>query len=297
MVPLNNPAPQVWIDVPRGSVEEALGIWAEQPVFRAAGPRPAAFCHRGLRASIVIATYNNFPYTRLCVESLYRHTAPSAFELIVVDNGSEDGTPAYLRGLAGLLPNLQVVFNSRNEGFAAANNRGILKARGDYVVLLNNDTVVTRGWVDRLIRYLEQEPAVGMAGPVTNSAGNEQMVAARYSGLEELEAFARERARAYAGRFLEVEMLAMFCVLMRRSLVEEVGLLDGQFELGMFEDDDYSRRVRLLGYMLICAEDVFVHHFGGRPWAVSPGARTWRFLSATAAASRKSGARSGVRRG
>jgi len=209
-----------------------------------------------------MVTHNGLALTRQAVRSVLQHTVWPAFDLVVVDNGSTDGTADDLQQLTREEARVKVILQERNEGFARASNRGIRESEGEYVVLLNNDTVVTRGWLGRLIRHLERNRDAAMAGPLTNSCGNEARIAVSYRDGRERDAFAAALARENDGRSFDVSMLALFCTVIRREALREVGLLDERFEVGMFEDDDLARRFRDRKYRLLCARDTFVHHEG-----------------------------------
>lgn len=212
------------------------------------------------RASVVVVTFDNELCTRLCLESLAACTGGSC-ELIVVDNASTDGTLGYLDRFAAGRPGTTVVRNTTNEGFARAANRGLAMARGDVLVLMNNDVVVTPGWLDGLAAHT-CDPGVGLVGPVTNQAPNEAAIPARYRTFGQLLHHAARQRAAHRGEAFDISVATMFCVALRREVFARIGALDEQFGTGLFEDDDYSLRVRAAGLDVRCARDVFVHHFG-----------------------------------
>jgi GT2 family glycosyltransferase len=212
-------------------------------------------------ATVAVVAHDAIVFTRLCLESLLACTDRPPYELVVVDNGSRDGTPRYLRRLAARFGHVRVIENDVNRGFAAAVNQALAAGRGHTFVLLNNDTIVAPGWLSDLDTIL-RDPSVGLVGPVTNRIGTEAEIESAYATYGDFLRFAAERARAHGGRTSEVRMAAMFCVALRRDVWRHVGTLDESFGTGTLEDDDYSLRVRDAGLRILCAEGVFVHHFG-----------------------------------
>ena len=160
-------------------------------------------------------------------------------------------------------------------------------AHGEYLVLLNNDAVVTDGWLEQLISLAEiktdltrrtegegprikrilriRRRWIGLVGPMSNDAPPPQLVEnVPYKGLEEMDGFARRWREEHRGQWFTTGKISGFCLLMKRVVYETIGGLDERFGLGFFDDDDLAIRARGAGFELAVAHDLFIHHFGSR---------------------------------
>jgi GT2 family glycosyltransferase/glycosyltransferase involved in cell wall biosynthesis len=248
-------------DAKDGGRAAARSAWASEHTWQArAAALSEAVASCTPKVSVVVLCYNNLALTKACLESVERHSLWSNLELVVVDNASSDGTPGELQRFAATRPWVKVVLNDTNLGFAAGNNAGLAVATGEILVMLNNDTQVSPGWIHGLWRHLDRDPGLGLVGPVTNNIGNEAKIDAGYAEPADMPRWAAERAVRHANQQSDCRVLAFFCVALRRRVYEQVGGLDESFGLGFFEDDDYCNRARAAGWRLAIAEDVFVHH-------------------------------------
>lgn len=213
-------------------------------------------------STIVIVTHGGLEHTERCLASIREHTH-SPYEIVLVDNASQDDTPAWITEYANAHDDVRALLLNDNIGFAGGVNQGLAMSRGQYIVLLNNDTLVTDDWLERLLMPFRFEN-IGMVGAMSNRSLPSQTVSdVPYSNDEGLAEFADDWARANAGQMVKVHGLSGFCLAIKQELVGRIGAFDERFFPGNYEDNDYGFRAIIAGWSLALARDVFIHHVGG----------------------------------
>jgi len=210
------------------------------------------------KTSIIILSYNTLELLQLCIESIRTYTEAGTYEIIVVENASEDGSAAWLRAQKDLV----CIYNEENQGFPKGCNQGLKIASGTELLLLNSDVIVTKDWLENMRRALYSASSVGAVSCVTNSCSNRQQIEVPYKTIEDMQAFAAGYNTSNPALWEKRATLVGFCYLFKREVFEKVGFLDERFSPGNFEDDDYSLRILQQGYDLLVCRDTFIHHFG-----------------------------------
>lgn len=187
------------------------------------------------KCSIVIPTYNHCEdLLKPCVESILKYTDMSRIELIISANGCTDGTAQYLEELKKRCGQVVVVWNANSAGYTKSTNDGIKVSTGDYILLLNNDTVILDQqhdtWINMLLQPFEN-PKVGMTGPM----------------------------KAWCP-YAKKEFLIFFCAMIKREMIDKIGLLDEMFNPGFGEDTDFAVKMQNLGYEIVQVPDT-KHHY------------------------------------
>lgn len=227
--------------------------------------------------SISIVNYNNKEYLKSCLDSIYSHAPETNFEVIVVDNGSSDGSTEAVKHA---FSSISLIENSNNLGFVKANNQGIRASQGRYVLSLNNDTIIEDGTLSGLVRFMNEHPDVGACGPkVLNRDGSLQYQCRRSFPTISSSLFYFLRlhrlfpGKKRFGQYLmthrnsdeagEVDSVSGCCMMVRREVIEEVGILDENFI--MYGDDlDWCYRIKQAGWKVFYVPDYQIVHFGGQ---------------------------------
>jgi len=216
--------------------------------------------------SIIVPLYGGPEDIKACLESL-RECEPLFSEVIVVDDASPDDAPEAVTQFEFAT----LIRNEVNLGFSGTCNRGYAASKGEVIVFLNSDTIVTKAGLFRLIESLSASHTIGAVGPRTNYCGGPQRIEPTYSSLAHLDLFAQD----FANRDLpdsDAAILIGFCIAARRSALDEVAeapgkAFDERFGRGMFEDNDLSYRLLRAGYKLRIAERAYIHHGGNHSLA------------------------------
>lgn len=233
--------------------------------------------------SIVIVTWNVRQVLVACLAALPAATAGVSTEVIVVDNDSADGTAEYA---AGKLPNIQVLVNHENAGFARANNQGLARGQGRYSALLNPDTEPRPGSLAKMVNFMDAHPRAGAASPrLLLASGRPQPYA---YGSDPTPLYLLRRALVHRrGAFLhdwgvarpvQVDWVSGACLIVRREATERVGGLDEAMFM-YFEDNDWCRRMRLAGWQVWYNPAAEVIHIGGASLNQNPQARAAYYRS------------------
>jgi len=210
------------------------------------------------KVSVVLLALNKVDYTRKCIDSL-RANCRQNLELILVNNGSTDGTRAYFDSI----PGAKVIHNTTNMGVAAGWNQGMRLATGDYILILNNDTLVAPHTVENLVRCAVNHPDAGLVSPRSNQiAGPQKVEGFSYNNEFQITNKAELIQNENDLSCWEFSPLKGFCMLIPREVQQKIGEFDERFGIGNFEDDDYSVRVLYHGYRLLVADDSFLFHYG-----------------------------------
>ena len=251
-------------------------VYAEEPLPE--GP----VIHRGeLRrhtepVDIVICVHDALADVRACLESLLRTTLPP-YRLVLVDDGSGAETRDYLAAFAADQA-ATLVRNEKARGYTVAANQGLRLTSGEFMVLLNSDTVLTPGWLDRLVACAESDPRIGIVGPLSNTASWQSVpsfldddgdwAANPLPVGQTVEGMAHLVAQASPGVYPRIPFLNGFCFLIRREVITAIGLLDETtFPRGYGEENDYCARARRAGFATAVAGDAYVWHSQSRSFS------------------------------
>jgi GT2 family glycosyltransferase len=199
-----------------------------------------------MTTDIIIPTHNLPEMTVACLNSIRRHT--SDYQVIWVDNGSSEAAKGQVRDVLADMPHRAIMLDS-NQGFIRATNAGICASDAAHVCLLNNDTEVEPAWLERMLSVYQDDPQIGLVGPTTTGPEwqNREKVLRQIRGI-------------LPPWLLVHTMLAFFCVVLSREVLDKVGLLSEEYGVGFGDDDDYCRRVEQAGFRMALALDVMIKH-------------------------------------
>ncbi len=235
-------------------------------------PQSAVKAHQ-CSVDVIVCVHNALADVQNCLESIVRFTTPP-YSIILVDDGSEDPTREYLDQFAGS-QGAALVRNDQARGYTRAANQGLRQSSADYAILLNSDTIVTPGWLDRMAACAESgsesRSQIGIVGPISNTASWQSVPDifeaqgdwadnSLPAGMTVAEM--GELAAHYSGHlYPHIPFMNGFCLMLKRDLIQQIGYLDEEnFGDGYGEENDYCLRARRAGWDLAVADDTYIYH-------------------------------------
>ncbi|PKM77867.1 MAG: hypothetical protein CVU90_05315 [Firmicutes bacterium HGW-Firmicutes-15] len=208
-----------------------------------------------MHISIVLLTCEDLEITRQSLEHIIRYT-DEPYELIVVNNGSNDETIEYLKSQK----DIQLILNSVPPGIAKGYNQGAELVSGKFILFMSCYSLLTENGLKSMLRCIQAQEMAAMVGPVSNDVSGHQRIPIPYKDLSDLDDFARQNRMQNMGNNKQVFRLLSHCLLVKKEVIEELGGFDERFGLGTYEDDDLCFRALNKGYSLYIALDAFVHY-------------------------------------
>jgi GT2 family glycosyltransferase len=210
-----------------------------------------------MKCDIVIPVWNQLELTKSCVDSVVKYTEDVDYRLVIIDNASGGETKDYLEGLKSAIKDrVLLIRNQNNLGFVRAVNQGMRLSQAPYVCLLNNDTLVTAGWLSEMIKVAASSPRIGLVNPSSNNLGQRPLK------NEAINTFA-SRLKTDSGKYIELGAAIGFCMFIKKEVIDKIGVFDEIYGMGLFEDTDYSRRAVKEGYICARAVAAYVWHKEG----------------------------------
>ena len=219
---------------------------------------------------IIICVHNAYEDVKRCIETVYEYTT-EPFSIIIVDDGSEVQTRDYLRTLVENSTNIKLIRNEKGNGYTVAANMGLKASEAEYCVLLNSDTIVTIGWIDKMINCMKSNESIGIVGPLSNTA-SWQSVPKLFNSEGDWsqnlipEGFMVEDVGSLIEKYsaqiyVHVPLLNGFCLMIHRKVIDSIGFFDEKnFAKGYGEEDDYNLRAYKAGFKLAIADDTYIYH-------------------------------------
>jgi GT2 family glycosyltransferase len=213
-------------------------------------------CRFMKKIAFVVLAWNKLETTtRLFLDSLYQYTDSKVFDLIFVDNGSTDGTADYVREYAAAKDNLFLIENPENLGYSKGNNQGlkyIADKDYEYVGLLNNDILFTPDWLENIFICFDHDPQLGMVSP--KGQNGKKFTVDNYLGKYE------KFLKKYKNLMYYTTEPLFCCVVIKKEVIDRIGLMDENFTPAFWEDNDYCFRAMYAGYSLARSNRSFVFH-------------------------------------